>query len=166
MSGFRKYLERFRRDDEGAILVEFALVLPIMLLIFGLSIEAARTFWSYQATIAGVRDATRYVGRSEQTGICDNATPNLDRWQTIVTDIVREQNNGTVIFPSSITINSVTPVLTCVADGDFRLAQVPMATVTAQLSITFPFSGLFDLVGAELPTIDTVVSDTGRIFGA
>ena len=166
MSRLSTYLRRFRREEQGAILVEFAMVLPIMLLLFGLTIEAGRMFWSYQTTIAGVRDATRYVGRAQQTGICDQGSPSLAHWDATVTDIVRSQSDGTPLFPSSIVINSVTPTLDCVEDGDFRLASVPIVTVTAHLTITFPFSALFEFVGAGLPTIDTTVSDSGRIFGA
>lgn len=159
------YLARLRRADDGAALVEFALVLPILLLIFGTIMEGSRTFWSYQATIAGVRDATRYVGRSEQTGICDGGSGSLAGWEDELTDIVRNASDGTPLFPSTITVARVTPELTCVT-GNYRLARVPMATVTAELRITYPFAGLFALVGLTLPTVNTVVSDTGRIFGA
>lgn len=166
MSQLSTYLRRYCRDEQGAALVEFALILPIMLVLFGLTIEAGRMFWSYQTTIAGVRDATRYVGRAQQTAICDQGSPSLAHWDATVTDIVRNQSDGTPLFPSSITINSVTPTLNCVDDGNFRLASVPIVTVTAHLTITFPFSSLFEFVGASLPTLDTSVSDSGRIFGA
>lgn len=165
MTGLRGYFRRLRRDDQGAALVEFGMVLPVMLVMFGLTIEAGRTFWSYQATIAGVRDATRYVGRSEQTGVCNDASPTLSGWNAKVTDIVRNASDGTALFPSTITVGRVTADLTCVT-GNYRLAQVPMATITAELQITYPFAGLFALVGVGLPTVDTVVTDTGRIFGA
>lgn len=163
--GILRHIRRLRGQDDGAILVEFGMVLPIMLVLFGLSIEAGRTFWSYQATIAGVRDATRYIGRVVDTDICEGGGASIAGWEGTVTDIVRNASDGTALFPSSITVTRVTPVLDCITEGDFRQDAVPMARITAELEITFPFSALFRWAGSDLPTIDTVVSDTGRIFG-
>lgn len=163
MRAFR-HIRRFAHRDEGAVLAEFGLVLPLMLILFGVTIEAARTFWAYQATIAGVRDATRYVARVETPTICDEVGADLDDWQATVTDIVRNASDGTLIFPASITVSSVTAALTC-ATGDYRTGTVPVATVTAVLNITFPFARVFELAGMTLPTASTQVSDQGRIFG-
>lgn len=166
MGTLRHILRRLRRDDDGAALVEFGVVLPVMLLVLGLTVEAARTFWSYQATVAGVRDATRYMGRSVQTGICDGGSADVSDWNSIVEDIVRNTEDGTTLFPTSIAVTSVTPTVACIAEGGFRLPQVPMVTVKADLEITYPFTSLFSFIGVSLPTARTTVMDTGRIFGA
>lgn len=155
---------RFRNDEEGAALVEFAIILPMMLLVFAMAIESGRTFWAYQTTIAGVRDATRYIGRSVDRDICRDGG-SLDGWTSKVTDIVRNASNGSALYPDTITVASVTPTLDCVTGG-YRRGTVSVATVEARLQIEYPFSGLFAFVGVSLPAIDTVVSDSGRIFGA
>ncbi len=155
---------RLRRSDEGAALVEFGLVLPMFLLLFAITIEAARTFWSYEATIAGVRDAARYVGRAEASNICGSAV-SITRWQSAVENIVRNSSNGTALFPSSITVTSVVPSLTCVS-GSYRLTQTPILTVTAHLQITYPFAAVFSMFGIDRPTLQTSVTDRSRIFGA
>lgn len=158
------HIRHLRRDESGAALVEFALVLPVMLMIFAVTIEGSRTFWAYQTTIAGVRDATRFITRAEASQICSEGG-SLAHWEPRATTIVRQSSAGTDLFPSSITVSSVTPTLSCVS-GDFALAQVPLATVTANLEINYPFAGIFTFFNLDLPTVNTQVSDTGRIFGA
>lgn len=156
--------KRLLRDDSGAALVEFGLLLPTLLLFFALIIEGSRTFWSYQAAIAGVRDASRYLGRVAPVDICDGGVQ-IAAWTGRLTRIVRETVDGDAIFPSSISVNSVTPSLACVA-GDYRQNPVPMATVTAEMSITYPFAGAFALVGVELDAVTTTITDKSRIFGS
>lgn len=163
MRGPIPFLRNFARDDSGAALVEFAIVLPVMLLFFGLCIEGGRTFWAYQATIAGVRDATRYIGRTVPVGICA-AGGNIDGYADRVTRIVRETADGRTIFPASVTIDRVVPTLTCYG-GAYHLAVTPVATVTADMTITFPFAGIFTFFGVDLPATQTTVADTGRVFG-
>ena len=159
-----RFLRRFRRCDDGAALAEFALILPLLLLFFAVTIEGARLMWSYQATIAGVRDATRYLGRTVQTDICTTGG-SLAAWEDRVTAIVRDTADGSSLFPASITIDRVTPTLTCYSGG-YRLATTPVATVTAELTITWPFAGVLAVFGTTLPDSRTQVADTGRVFGA
>lgn len=153
----------FLRDDDGAALVEFGLLLPTLLLFFALTVEGSRTFWSYQAAIAGVRDASRWLGRSAPADICTTGG-SLAGMEPRLTAIVRTSMDGEAIFPASITVDSVVPALTCVA-GDYRLAQVPVARVTATLTITYPFAGAFALFGQELSGVTTTISDSARVFG-
>ena len=158
-----RFIRRFRRDDAGAVMVEFALILPVLLLLFAVTIEGARLMWSYQATIAGVRDATRFLGRSVAPRVCPGG--NLSAWQGQVTDIVRQTADGKALFPASITIDRVVPTLSCVTGG-YRLVSTPVATVTADLTITWPFASVLSAFGAPLPTTRTKVADSGRIFGS
>jgi len=158
------HLRRLRNQEDGSALVEFAFVLPLMLLIFAVTIEGSRTFWAYQTTIAGVRDATRFIARAEPAEVCSQGG-DLSHWNQRATDIVRNSSAGTNLFPTSITVTSVTPTLTCVT-GNYTLTQVPLATVTAQLEISYPFSGFFGFFNLQLPSVNTTVTDTGRIFGA
>jgi len=155
---------RFARDEDGAALVEFGLLLPTFLLFFAMAIEGSRTFWSYQAVISGVRDAARFVGRAAASEICTTGG-NLSGMTDRVTQIVRETSDGAALFPSSITVGSVTPSLTCIS-GDYRLTQTPIGTVTAQLQISYPFQAVFALVGVTLAPVTTTVTDRSRIFGA
>ncbi|MFZ5964420.1 TadE/TadG family type IV pilus assembly protein [Thalassococcus sp. BH17M4-6] len=157
-------LSRFARSEDGAALVEFALLLPTFLLFLGISIEGARTFWSYQTTITGVRDAARYLGRAVPQDICASGG-SVTGWNDRLTDIVRNTRTGDTLFPSAVSIDSVTATLDCAA-GSYRNGAVPVATITAILRIDTPFSGLFRLAGLNFDGIDTVVSDRTRIIGA
>lgn len=156
-------MRRFGRKDDGAILLEFALVLPIFLLFIGVSAEFGRVFWSYQSAIAGVRDASRYLARVAPIDICLNGG-NLTGYSTALKSIVENDLSGTSIFPNSISIDSVVGSLTCVP-GAYRIPEVPVATVTANVTITFPLAGLLSLFGGNLTTSTVTVIDQARIFG-
>lgn len=157
-------LRRARRDDEGAALVEFGLLLPTLLLFFAVAVEGSRLFWSYQSTIAGVRDAARFVGRSAPSNICDTGG-NLNSYNAVVLNIVRDTSSGASVFPGSIEVTEAASTLTCVA-GPYRLDETPIATVTATLQIAYPFSGVFGFFGVTLDPVTTSVTDRTRVFGA
>ena len=59
MREFQTYIDRFRREESGVALVEFALFLPLFALSFFVIVEFSRIFFSYQGAIVGVRDAAR-----------------------------------------------------------------------------------------------------------
>ncbi len=155
---------KFAREERGAALVEFALILPSLILFLALSIEGSRTFWSYQTTISGVRDANRYLARVVSKDICITGG-SVDGWEEKLTSIVREAQSGQSLFPSSIVVTSVSPSLTCVV-GDYRMPVVPLTEVTATLRITYPFKTMFQVVGITLQDIDATVTDMGRGIGA
>ncbi|WP_068109052.1 TadE/TadG family type IV pilus assembly protein [Tropicimonas marinistellae] len=156
-------LRRFGRAEDGTQLVEFAILLPMLLLVFAVIVEGGRMMWSFQATNAGVRDASRYLARVVPSDVCTVGS-SLAGWKPKVESIVRTTSTGDAFFPVGITIDSVTPSLVCYS-GSYRVPDVGIARVTAQLTITFPFEGLFRLAGAERATIVTTVTDQSRIFG-
>lgn len=155
--------QRFRKDESGATLLEFALVLPMMLLIFGVIIEGGRLFWSYQTTISGVRDAARYLARAAPNDVCTTGASVAGYSGQLLT-IVRQSSSGANLFPGGVTVTSVTPSYVCIT-GSYRGGTVPIATVTANLTVTFPFSGLFTFFGSNLTTLNTTVTDRNRIYG-
>ena len=58
-----KLLRRLRHAEDGAVVVEFAIVLPVLLtLLLGLA-EVGRALWYHQLVTKSVRDATRYLAR-------------------------------------------------------------------------------------------------------
>ena len=58
-------LNRLIGDDRGGAIAEFMLGLIPLVIAFALVFEFGRAFWSHQAAIKGVRDATRYLTRVE-----------------------------------------------------------------------------------------------------
>jgi Flp pilus assembly protein TadG len=158
-------LKAFFRREDGAILVEFAVSLPLILILAFLSIESMRLFWSYQAAIAGVRDATRYLARIAPADLCTSGGDVTD-YATALEAIVETTISGAALFPAGVTVTSVTPSHVCVTTLSLRQASVPVATVSANVSITMPFSQILRIVGANpTATINTTVSDQARVYG-
>lgn len=155
---------RLGRDDRGVALVEFGMILPLMLLFLALAVEGGRTFWSYQTAIAGVRDATRYLSRALGSNAC-SAGADVAGYSATLLAIVTQGLDGEALLPPNVQITGVTPTLACIS-GDFRVDPAPVATVTADLTIAYPFAGIFGLVGAPLATVTTTVTDSTRVFGA
>ena len=154
---------RFLRNDSGAALVEFAILLPMLLLVFAMIIEGGRLMWSYQTFNAGVRDAARYLARVAPADICTSGG-SVAGYTGKLEDIVKETFDGDSIFPSGITVTSVTPTLSCVA-GTYRVSPAPVVQVRAALTVTFPFASVFSFAGQSLGTINTSVTDQSRVFG-
>lgn len=163
MSKIRHAFDRFRRCQSGAALVEFAILLPLLLLTFSVIIEGGRLMWSYQTVVAGVRDASRYLARVAPSDLCVTGG-NVAGFQTQLEQIVRTARGGAQIFPTGITVNSVVPTHACVA-GPYRISPAPVTTVTASLTITFPFAPLFAFAGQTLGTVNTTVTDQSRVYG-
>ena len=155
-------LARLLRRESGAALVEFSLVFPIMLLFFAVIVDASRLMWSYQMAIEGVRDAVRYVARTEAIDICAGGSFAITAAE--LKSIVEGEIDGGGLFPPLVTVDSVTPALTCVA-GSYRTNPAPIAAVSANLTITFPFGAIFSLFGSSLTSVTTTVTDSARIYG-
>ena len=82
----------------------------------------------------------------------------------MMTTIVTENLDGASFYPSGVTVNSVTPSVSCIT-GTYRVSPAPVAQVTASITVNFAFSGLFTLAGQSLTTVTTTVTDQSRIYG-
>jgi Flp pilus assembly protein TadG len=164
MGMLRTAMTRLRRDEAGTALVEFAIVLPLLLLMLAVTIEGGRLMWAYQSTISGVRDAARYLARASDNDACSGGAA-LDAFEPQLLTMVRESSDGNTLFPQSIVVTAVDASVNCMT-GDFRGSPIGVAEVEATLQITFPFSGLFTWgAGDELPTLTTTVTDQARVYG-
>lgn len=163
LTSFKCRLARFAQNESGVALVEFAITLPMVLVVFAVIIEGSRLMLSFQNAIGGVRDATRYMSRVVALNICDSGA-SISSYSTQLQTIVSQSISGQSVFPTAVTVNSVTPTYTCVA-GSYRVSPAPVVQVSAQITVTYPFAGIFALVGGSLPTLTTTVTDRSRIFG-
>ena len=100
-------IRRFRDREDGAVLVEFAIALPLLLLIFAVMIEGSRLMLSYQSTISGVREATRYMSRILPRDTCATDLA-LTEYEPQLMSIVRDRLSGRSVLPSAVTLASVT----------------------------------------------------------
>lgn len=157
-------LSRLRRDERGVALVEFALSLPLTLLVFASIVEGSRMVWAYQTAASGVRDASRYLARVAPRDICAEGG-SVAGYAEQLLGIVRDDAGGTSLFPTGMTVNSVTPSLSC-PTGNYRGGSASIAQVTAQISITIPFAGVFGFAGQSLPTVTATLTDQSRVYGS
>lgn len=160
-------LRRFRDDTSGLALVEFAICLPLTLLIFATIIEGGRMMWSFQAAIAGVRDATRYMSRTTPADICGNLGSFNDR-KTLITGIVQNRLTADAsvvpVLPVRVTVVDVTAVPVCEnVTTPLRISPTPVIEVTALVRIEHPWSAFFD--GALGAPSDVTISDEARAYG-
>ena len=66
-----KKLTSFRRDDRGLQLVELAIALPVMVLLFAAAAEFGRYFQEYTTLAKGTRMAARYMATACANGSDD-----------------------------------------------------------------------------------------------
>ncbi|WBL34351.1 TadE/TadG family type IV pilus assembly protein [Sedimentimonas flavescens] len=166
-SKFRGKLSSFGKGEDGAQLVEFAIVLPMMLLVFAVIIEGARMMRTYQAVSSGVRDAARYVARVAPANICvdtGSAQSKIATYDAELKNIVEKSQFDNVLFPSGATINTVSSTVTC-PTGTFAGYPPAIVQVTASMTLTFLFDDVFKLIGGSLDTLNTTVVDQSRVYG-
>ena len=155
----------FRSDTSGAAMVEFAIALPLLLLMVAVVIEASRLTWTHQAAAAGVRDAVRYIARLAPQDIC-SGTAAIGDFDDDATDIVtlRMGNADEQILPGGVTVVDVVADLQCM-EVDYSTDDVPVVGVRVQLQIDFPFGGAFALLGRPLDPLTTIIGDESRVYG-
>ncbi|MGI8735215.1 MAG: TadE/TadG family type IV pilus assembly protein [Pyrinomonadaceae bacterium] len=64
----RRKTRRFKRDDRGLQLVELAIALPIMILLFAAVAEFGRYYHAYTTLAKGTRVAARYLATASANG--------------------------------------------------------------------------------------------------
>ena len=63
-----QWLSRFRRDERGVQLLETAIVIPILLILFGAVAEFGRYFYEYTTAAKAARVGVRYLASKSVTG--------------------------------------------------------------------------------------------------
>lgn len=174
-------IKTFWQSCSGTALVEFVIVFPMMILFFAIIVEFGRLYWGYQSVVAGVRDAARYVARVGPVDVCvtDSAGGDLLPYLVAVDAddieamIEEERVGGTSVLPSqfAVDVDGVSATYACpAADSssvtwEYRTPEIPLATVSVQVTMQFPLGSLFSLFGDGLGSVTTTVSDDARIFG-
>lgn len=95
------WLNRFRRDENGVQLVELAIVLPILLLLFGAVAEFGRYFYEYTTVAKGARLGARYLASKSVTSSTN--------YEVVAKNLVvfgNEAGTGTPIL-DGLTVNNV-----------------------------------------------------------
>lgn len=163
MRALSDHFRRFGSATSGAALVEFAVSLPLILILAFGAFESQRLLWSYQAAVAGVRDAARYVARVADDNICETqgaSASNADLSGLAQLALDR------IVIPGGVTVTAVNVAVDCVLSPGLRQGTVPRARVTADLRIALPFTAVFALAGgAGWGVIETSIIEEARIYG-
>ena len=89
MSALTAVLARFRRDQRGAAMLEFVVVLPLLFAVMFGIIAVGQLLWAHHSITQGVRDGVRYIARVDgdpaacagfETALQNAASPIANAW--------------------------------------------------------------------------------------
>lgn len=131
-------LRNFRHDDQGALVVEFGLIVPILfLLVFGI-VDFGRAYFTMNNLAAAVREGARYGA------VLDNPTGDADEIKQRVVDF-SYTFGGEQLAKSGVTVTVNTDTtLTVSADYTFR-AITPLVNLIGLDSIPMHQTAVFRL---------------------
>ena len=128
-----QWLNRFRRDEQGVQLIEMAIVIPILLVLFAGVAEFGRYFYEYTTLAKASRLGARYLV-SKSLGSSVN-------YETLAKNIVVYGN----------TAGSGSPILSGLSPSNVEVTYAgPVAGVPETVTVTivsYPHVPLFDLGG-------------------
>lgn len=161
----------FARSTSGATAVEFAILLPVMLVTFAAIVEASRIYWNYQAAVSGVRDASRYLARITDNDVCGGAASTgttITGGVGTATAIINRNigSGGANLFPVAVSLAGGTPVAAtfdCI--NVTGVGVVPVAVVDATVQVQLPFGTLFSFFGTPNGQMISTITDQSRVFG-
>ena len=162
MTGYaiRSKTKEFRDDRRGIAAVEFAIVLPfLMIMLFG-TIEISRALYHYHAVTKSIRDATRYLTRVGMT--CGGAgTGPLANYLDTAADETVAKNlaiSGDVSTPAAASdyllahwtdTTTITGTVDCLINANqfagvySDMANIPVVTLTANVPFDFLWGTVF-----------------------
>ena len=112
-------LQRFRKDERGLQLVEVAIVIPVLVILFAATAEFGRYFYEYTTLAKASRVGTRYLSTAVVTGTEDTAAKNIVVYgntagtgSPILTDLSTThveitRQGGTPVLPQTVTVSIV-----------------------------------------------------------
>ena len=130
-----------RRGIGGQALVEFAIILPILLTLFGAAVDMARVYGAWVTVQSAARDA------AEQVSSDPNVT-SLATAQTRAQQIVCTETSGLAGFVAPVGNPTACTSPTVVVSSWSSSPTAPGGTtrnpiVTTNVTVTFPFRTLF-----------------------
>jgi Flp pilus assembly protein TadG len=156
-----KILEKFRREERGSMLVEMALITPLMLSLSGGVFEFGNLLQKKLLIEAGLRDAARC--RPIDSTACNTAAQNL-----AATAIVASGGTARVAgwTAASVTIQPkyISTVATDVS-GNLLYRSQTANVYTVKVSTSFPYAGVSLLSYMGLGPITLTGSQQQRYIG-
>ena len=153
------------RSAKGTASLEFAMILPMMLVLFVGAFEGGRLFWDYHVLTKAVRDGARFAARlpADCSGLINAAD---------VTNVQQLTRTGTIDASADPVITgwtdntSISVTATCFDNSSDAYSglyedqdQIPLISVRAAITFNYLFAGLiFDDAQATLGAIHQEVS--------
>jgi len=135
---------RGRRGQRGQSLVEFAFVLPIIILVIAAFIEIGRAVFAYNTIANAARQGARVaaVNQLADTTDCDESRPIEDPYEPhwSIRGCARAAAGALGITSSNVTISySAPPSTTLACDPTLHVGCIAAITVTYDYAVSTPF---------------------------
>ncbi|TPJ72417.1 TadE/TadG family type IV pilus assembly protein [Mesorhizobium sp. B2-6-2] len=160
----RHIIRHFKRDDDGAALVEIAIVTPFVLLLSAGVFEFGNILNTRMLLDAGVKDAARYMARcSTDWNTCSGYAANLAVNGAITGGSARV--TGWTTGQISITPAVSTPAIDPTTGAELYLSSTANVVVV-QVSTSYPYPdlGFWSYLGFS-GQLALTVSHQERVFG-
>jgi Flp pilus assembly protein TadG len=172
MAAYTFLLGKFRSAQSGMASVEFAMVVPLLLILLVGVIDFGRLLTDYEAANKSVRDAARFLARARMdcsaagtgpaSGYLINASFATLAQNLVLTGTTATPTTGSYLLPYWTDPATVTMSVTCVENagtyaGVFTdLAFIPKITVTANV----PFNFLFGTIAFSSASTTLIAAHT------
>lgn len=164
--------KRFIRNQDGSPAAEFALSLPMMLILMFGGLEAGHFFWTEHKLVKAVRDGARYAARLDVNSLCDAANNEIAN-AAIYADIRAVTNTG---LPASAGAAAKVPTWNAAdVDVDVRCGEFMSAGIYSQLGRAGPivivssgpvqYPSLFEALGAITSDINISAESSAAVTG-
>ena len=132
------FAEKLKARQRGAVLVEMALVTPILVVLMLATADLTRAFIEHNTVTKAVRNGARYVAAKAFDG---------SSGVVIVDATLRSETQNLVVFGSTSPPGGASPVVPGLTPANITVVQIA-GTDEIEVSATYALSGLF---GAVLP---------------
>jgi hypothetical protein len=140
---------RPRRRHRGQSLVEFALVTPILLLIFAGAADLGRAFYAYVAIENAAKEGALFGSRIP---LCDDAGAGCANPNNVVWHVRNELEDQGVHNPNG---SPLTPTVQCLApNGSARNLRDCAEGDTYEVGLSYPFRLLTPILGSVVGDLD------------
>jgi len=163
LAALRHIIRRFKRDDDGAALVEMAIVTPFVLLLSAGVFEFGNILNTRMLLDAGVKDAARYMARcSSDWNTCSGYATNLAVNGAITGGSARV--TGWTTDEVTISKPVSTPAIDAATGTELYLSSTSTVDVV-QVSTSYPYPdlGFWSYLGFGQLTL--TVAHQERVFG-
>jgi hypothetical protein len=132
------FAEKFKARQRGAVLVEMALVTPILLVLLLATADLTRAFIEHNTVTKAVRNGARYVAAKAFDGT--TGVVNVDA-------TLRSETQNLVVFGSTTPPGGASPLVPGLTPANITVVQIA-GTDDIVVSATYALGGLF---GPVLP---------------